>query len=180
AVTVPIVYTSPETGGKVKDWLVPELQDHWTSCSPLVPAPPGTSAQFPLAWLTTVLVKASGAVAAGAGSVRAGAGSGKKSGRRGTTGRFIEPSQGIGCSVELDVIQFRVSGAAGEVGRALGQPDHVVAGVQGDGGGRGAELAPAGGRRIAHRRPLPAVVGKSLGGNGSGAVRGARGQRVGP
>src|SRR5690606_14882432 len=83
-------------------------------------------------------------------------------------------------SGELDVVQFGVSGAAREVGRALGQADHVVSGAQVDGGADGgAELAPAGGRRVADRAPGAAVVGQALGGGGAGAVGVADGHGVG-
>src|SRR5690349_3099066 len=54
---------SSDTGVKVKAWLVPELHDHCTSCSPLVPAPFGMSAQLLLAWLTMVLTNAVAAFA---------------------------------------------------------------------------------------------------------------------
>src|SRR5207302_7054796 len=82
-------------------------------------------------------------------------------------------------SGELKVVEFGVTGAAGEERRALGQPDRVVARVQVHGRRNRAEPAPAGGRRVAHRRPGAAVVGQALGGRRAGAVRVAEGHRVG-
>jgi hypothetical protein len=59
AVRVATVKVSPwpATGVKVKRWAAAPVQARWTSCSAWVLAPPGTSAHWPEATLTAVLVK---------------------------------------------------------------------------------------------------------------------------
>src|ERR671915_1848472 len=73
-------------------------------------------------------------------------------------------------SGQLYVVQFREAGGPAEVGRSLGEADHVVTGSERDGGGDRAEDCPATGRRVADRGPCAAVVSEPVRGGGSSSV----------